>query len=142
MLRFDVPPIWSNAARLDALTTSLVCLLAIVLGTPYLLPLLMIHGLVRGFFGHTRCPSHRLYTHLLQKIGKAGHKENAGAKMFANKLLFIASSVGTILWLSGSGMWVVPASVLLVFSFLEAAFSFCAACWAYTLWYQLRGSNS
>lgn len=142
MLRFDVPPIWSNAARLDALTTFSVCLLALLLGAPYILPLLIAHGLVRGFIGHTRCPSHRFYAWMLEKAGKAGHKENAGAKMFANKLLFIASTVATILWLSGSGMWIVPASVLLAFSFLEAAFSFCAACWAYTFWYQFRDSRS
>ncbi|SFN33394.1 protein of unknown function [Formivibrio citricus] len=142
MLRFDVPPIWSNAARLDALTTFTVCLLALLLGMPYLLPLLIVHGLVRGFVGHMRCPSHRLYARILEKLGKTGHKENAGAKMFANKLLFIASTVATLLWISGSGMWIVPASVLLVFSFMEAAFSFCAACWAYTLWYQFRDSRS
>ncbi|MDP5240981.1 DUF4395 family protein [Uliginosibacterium sp. 31-16] len=140
MLRFDVPPVWSNAARLDGLTTFAICAAAL-LGFPYLVPVLMVQGLVRGFFGHSRCPSHRLYTALLQKLGAAGKKENAGAKMFANKLLFIASTVATGLYLAGSGMWVVPVSVLLVFSFLEAAASFCAACWAYTLWYQLRGQN-
>ena len=142
MLRFDVPPIWSNAARLDALTTFTLCLLALAFKLPFLMPLLIVHGLVRGFFGHGRCPSHRLFTKVLQKLGKAGHKENAGAKMFANKLLFIASSVGTILWLTGSSMWIVPASVLLVFSFMEAAFSFCAACWVYTIYYRIKESRS
>lgn len=142
MLRFDIPPIWSNAARLDAFTTFFVSILALLFGAPYIFPLLIIQGLVRGFFGHKHCPSHRLYTRILEKIGKAGHKENAGAKMFANKLLFIASSVASILWISGSGMWVVPASILLVFSFLETVFSFCVACWAYTLWYQFRNSRA
>ncbi len=141
MLRFDIPAIWSNATRLDALTTFLICLLTLLLGTPYVLLLLIIQGLVRGFLGHTRCPSHRLYSRLLEKFDKAGHKENAGAKMFASKLLFVASTVATILWLSGNGMWIVPTSVLLVFSFLEVAFSFCAACWAYTLWYQFRNAG-
>lgn len=142
MLRFDVPPVWANAARLDALTTFTLCALALVFKLPFLMPLLILHGLVRGFFGHGRCPSHRLYSRLLEKLQKTGIKENAGAKMFANKLLFIASTVATILWLVGSPMWMVPASVLLVFSFMEAAFSFCAACWAYTLWYQLRENRS
>lgn len=142
MLRFDVPPVWSNAARLDALSTFTICLLAIGLQWPFLLPLLIVQGLVRGFWGHGRCPSHRLYTLLLQKLSLAGLRENAGAKMFANKLLFIASSVATVLWISGSAMWQIPASVLLVFSFLEAAFSFCAACWAYTLYYRFKDQQS
>lgn len=140
MLRFDVPPVWSNAARLDGLTTFAISVAALA-GFPYLVPLLIVQGLVRGFIGHSKCPSHRLFGALLQKFGLAGKKENAGAKMFANKLLFIASTVATVLYLSGSGMWMVPVSVLAVFSFLEWAFSFCVACWAYSAWYQLRGQN-
>jgi hypothetical protein len=141
MLRFDVPPVWSNAARLDALTTFSISLLAVIFKLPFLMPILIVHGLVRGFFGHYRCPSHRIYSGLLEKFGRGGHKENAGAKMFANKLLFVASSVSTVLWLLGSSMWVVPASILVVFSFLEAAFSFCAACWVYTIYFRLRGQG-
>lgn len=137
MLRFDVPPVWSNAARIDALLTFLISGAAL-LGFPYLVPLLIVMGLVRGFFGHQRCPSHRLYAYVLARAGWGGKKENAGAKMFANKLLLIASSAATTLYLAGSGMWVVPIGALLMFSFLEFALSFCAACWVYTLWYRLR----
>ncbi|KAF7598697.1 MAG: hypothetical protein CGU29_11285 [Candidatus Dactylopiibacterium carminicum] len=137
MLRFDIPPVWSNAVRLDALTTFLISAIALA-GAPYLMFLLIVQGLVRGFFRHGLCPMHRVFTRVLKKLGTAGRQENAGATMFANKLLFIASSVATVLWLTGSVMWVVPVSVLMAFSFLEAAFSFCAACWAYTLWHRLR----
>jgi hypothetical protein len=59
--------------------------------------------------------------------------------MFAAKLLFLASAVSVALWLAGSTLWTIPAAVLVVFSFAEWAFSFCAGCWAYTLWYRLRG---
>lgn len=136
MLRFDVPPVWSNAARLDALLTFSISALALA-GFPYLVPLLIIMGLVRGFFGHHRCPSHRLYAWALQRAGWAGKKENAGAKMFANKLLLLASGMATVLYLLGNGMWVMPITALMVFSFLEAVLSFCVACWAYTAWYRL-----
>lgn len=138
MLRFDLPPIWSNAARLDALSTFIIVLSALA-GFPYLLPLLIVQGLVRGFIGHARCPSHRLYASLLCRAGLGGKKENAGAKMFANKLLFVAASVASGLYFAGNGMWIVPVSVLAVFSFLEAAFAFCVACWVYAAWYRLRG---
>lgn len=138
MLRFDVPNVWSNAIRVDASITFVISAIAL-LGFPYLVPLLTLQGLVRGFIGHHRCPSHQLYSRLLEKLGKGGKKENAGAKMFANKLLFIASSVAIVLWSLALPMWVVPMSVLLVFSFMEAAFSFCAACWAYTFYFQVKG---
>jgi hypothetical protein len=139
MLRFDVPPVWSNAVRMDALTTFTVSVAVLATQAAWLLPLLMLQGLVRGFVGHRKCPSHLAYTALLAKLGAAGKQENAGAKMFANKILLLASSVGFALWLAGSQMWVVPITALVIFSFMEAAFSFCAACWAYTLWYRLRG---
>jgi hypothetical protein len=67
----------------------------------------------------------------------AGKKENAGAKMFANKLLFIAATVASILFFMGIDLWKVPASILVVFSTLEWALSFCVACWSYSYWYKL-----
>ncbi|MEN3110260.1 DUF4395 family protein [Uliginosibacterium paludis] len=140
MLRFDLPPVLANAARADGLLTFLIAALAL-LNVVWLVPLLIVQGFVRGFIGHQRCPSHRLFALLLQKAGFAGKKENAGAKMFASKLLFIASSMASVLYFAGSGMWVVPVSVLLVFSFLEWAFSFCVACWARTAWYRLRSQG-
>jgi hypothetical protein len=135
MLRFDIPPVHANVARLEALVTFLVCLVAL-LGFPYLLPILAAMGLVRGFLGHYRCPSHRLFAGLMNKMGIAGKKENAGAKMFANKILFIAAGVASVLFFLDSDFWKIPAIALLAFSTLEWAFSFCAACWAYGIWYK------
>lgn len=139
MLRFDVPPVWSNATRVDAAVTFIVSAAAIAFGLPWLMAILAVQGLLRGFFRHALCPLHRAVSSLLQARGWAGRQENAGAKMFAAKLLFIASAVSVVLWLAGSPLWQVPAAVLVVFSFAEWAFSFCAGCWAYTLWYRMRG---
>jgi hypothetical protein len=56
--------------------------------------------------------------------------------MFANKILFIASMVALALLAAGSPMWKLPVGVLIVFSFLEWALAFCAACWVYGAWYR------
>jgi hypothetical protein len=136
MLRFDIPPVNANVVRLEAFITFLFCAIAL-LGFPYLLPVLAVMGFIRGFFGHYKCPSHRLFTHWLQGIDRAGPKENAGAKMFANKILFIAATVASILYFMGNGFWVVPTIALVIFSTLEWAFSFCAACWVYGFWYKM-----
>ena len=98
MLRFDIPPINANVARLEAFITFSFCTVAL-LGFPYLLPVLAVMGFIRGVFGHYRCPSHRLFTALMQRAGIAGRKENAGAKMFANKILFIAATAASVLFL-------------------------------------------
>lgn len=135
MLRFDVPPVNANTVRLDAFLTFAFCLLALY-GFPWLLPILAVMGFVRGFFGHYKCPSHRVFAMMMEKMEIAGRKENAGARMFANKLLFLAATVASVLYYTGNEFWTVPAMVLVVFSFFEWAFSFCAACWVYGAWYK------
>ena len=127
MLRFDIPPVNANVARFEAFITFTFCAIAL-LGFPYLLPVLALMGFVRGFFGHYKCPSHRLFTKVMIAMNIAGKKENAGAKMFANKLLFVAATVASVLFFMGIDLWRVPAGVLLVFSTLEWALSFCIAC--------------
>jgi hypothetical protein len=136
VLRFDIPPVNANVARLEAFITFTFCLIAL-LGFPYLLPVLAVMGFIRGFFGHYKCPSHRLFTKIMTAMNIAGKKENAGAKMFANKLLFIAATVASVLFFMGIDLWRVPTSILVVFSTLEWAFSFCVACWSYGYWYKL-----
>jgi hypothetical protein len=135
MLRFDIPPVSANVVRFEAFITFMVCVVAL-LGFPHLLPLLALMGFMRGFLGHYKCPSHRLFTKIMTGMNLAGKKENAGAKMFANKILFIAATVASILLYSGNDLWKVPAIALVIFSTLEWAFSFCAACWAYGFWYK------
>lgn len=136
MLRFDVPQVWSNVIRWEAFITFVVSGVAVLLSLPWLMLILVLQGFVRGFIGHHRCPAHLLWKKVAEANTWGGKKENAGAKMFANKLLFLASTVSLVLFLSSSALWVVPAYVLIVFSFLEWALAFCVACWAYGFWYQ------
>jgi hypothetical protein len=138
MLRFDLPRIPTNAARADALITWLVSGAALM-GFVYLVPLLAVQGFVRGFFRHGLEPAHKGISALLSAKGWAGKLEDAGAKMFANKILFVAATAATVLYLSGSSMWKLPVTALFIFSFLEWALSFCAGCWAYGAYYKLRG---
>lgn len=135
MLRFDIPQVWSNVIRWEAFLTFVFCWLALLV-TPWVLVVPLAQGLIRGFIGHHRCPAHQVWKRAAEARGWGGKKEDAGAKMFANRILFIASAVGLLLFLSGSPLWRVPCVALIVFSFLEWALSFCAACWAYGVWYR------
>ena len=133
MLRFDVPPVPANVIRLEAFVNFAFSAAAWFL-SPWLMVVPAVQGFVRGFLGHRRCPSHHLWRRLLG--ARAGKLENAGAKMFANKILFVASTAALLLAASGSALWRVPVGVLLLFPPLEWAFAFCAACWAYGAWYK------
>jgi hypothetical protein len=135
MLRFDVPQVWSGVIRWEAFVNFVVCWLALLV-SPWILLLSAAQGLVRGFVGHHRCPSHLLWKRLLEGLRRAGRKENAGAKMFANKLLCVVSLIALALYAAGTPLWRMPVGALIVFSFMEWAFSFCAACWVYGAWYR------
>jgi len=136
MLRFDVPLVWSNVIRLEAFITFAIAALALVYNQPWLMALVVAMGLVRGFFGHHYCPSHYVWKALMLRFKCAGKLEDAGAKMFANKILFIASSASLTLFFLGSDLWMIPAAMLVIFATLEWAFSFCVACWVYGAWYR------
>lgn len=114
MLRFDVPQVWSNVIRWEAFVTFAVCWAALFV-SPWFMALLVAQGAIRGFAGHHRCPAHLLWKRLFTALGWQGRKEDAGAKMFAQKILFLASSVSLGLFLAGSPLWQVPCLVLIGF---------------------------
>lgn len=136
MLRFDLPRVPAHVIRAEAFLTLAICLLALLLQQPaWMAPLVVLGGL-RGFLGHHRDPLHRLLCTLAGARGWGGPLEDVGAKMFAAKLLFLASAASLALALAGQALWQLPAGVLVLFSFLEGAFGFCAGCWAYGTWYR------
>lgn len=136
MLRFDIPPVWSNVTRWEAFISFAVSAAALVF-TPWLMAILAVQGFVRGFMGHYKCPLHRIWAKLFESKSWGGKKENAGAKMFANKVLFLASTVSVVTYAIGINIWIIPCIALLVFTTLEWAFSFCAACSVYGWWYKI-----
>lgn len=135
MLRFDVPPIWSNVTRWEAFLSCVVSVLALTI-SPWFMLILLIQGAVRGFLGHYKCPAHRLWSSVFERQNWGGKKENAGAKMFANKILVLASTIAVVAYALGSPIWQIPVTALIIFTALEWAFSFCAACWVYGIWYR------
>lgn len=139
MLRFDIAPVCSNAYRLQAALTFAIS--AAYLFTPYkwLAFLLAFGGLLRGFVSPHKCFSYKLFAALCRRLG-VSKPINAGAKMFADKLVAIAGLVMGITWALGSEIGMIPAGALLLFSFVDLSLGFCAACWAYTLWFRLRAA--
>lgn len=139
MLRFDIAPVCSNAYRLQAMVS--LTLAALYLFTPYqgLALILALGGLWRGFVSPHKCPSYLAFAALTRRLGLA-KPINAGAKMFADKVVALAGMVMVASWLAGSSIGAIPAAAILVFALIDATTGFCAACWAYTLWYRVRAT--
>lgn len=137
MLRFDIAPVCSNAYRLQAAMSFAIA--ALYLFTPYqwVSVLLALGGLLRGFVSPHKCLSYLTFARVTGKLGMA-RMQNAGSKMFADKIAGIAGTAMFVTWLLGSGVGVVPAYAILIFAFIDLATGFCAACWAYGAWYKLR----
>lgn len=139
MLRFDIAPVCSNAYRLQA--TMSFAIAALYLFTPYqwVSILLALGGFLRGFVSPHKCLSYLAFAGVTGKLGIA-KLQNAGSKMFADKIAGIAGTAMFVTWLLGSGVGVVPAYAILIFAFIDLATGFCAACWAYGAWYKLRAA--
>nr|MBL8410698.1 DUF4395 family protein [Dechloromonas sp.] len=139
MLRFDIAPICANAYRFQAAMSFSIA--ALYLFTPYkwVAFLLAFGGLLRGFVSPHRCLSYKLFSGLTRQFGLA-KQQNAGSKMFADKVVFIAGSVMAISWLMGSEIGMIPATAILAFALLDLVTGFCAACWAYGLWYKMKAA--
>lgn len=138
MLRFDIGPVCANAYRLQAAMSFAIA--AAYLFTPYkwLAFLLAAGGAIRGFMSPHRCVSYRLFSGITARFG-ARKLQNAGSKMFADKIVAIAGLAMGVSWLAGSGIGMIPAWAILGFALIDLLTGFCAACWAYGLWYRMRG---
>lgn len=141
MLRFDIPPVDSNAYRFVA--TVNFALAGLYLFTPYKWVALFIAlgGALRGFVSPHKCPSYKLFEKLSAGLGWT-KKVNAGSKMFADKVATIAGAAMFVTWLAGSAIGNIPAWAIFFFAFLDLSTGFCAACWAYAAWYRMRGTAS
>ncbi|HEX6735608.1 MAG TPA: DUF4395 family protein [Azonexus sp.] len=139
MLRFDIAPVCANAYRLQAAMSFTIA--ALYLFTPYrwVAVLLVLGGFLRGFVSPHKCLSYRLFAAVTRRLGLA-RTQNAGSKMFADKVAFVAGAVMVGSWLLGSEIGMVPATAILIFALLDLVTGFCAACWAYGLWYRIRAS--
>lgn len=137
MLRFDIAPVCSNAYRFQA--TMSFAIAAIYLFTPYqwVSLLLAVGGFIRGFVNPHKCLSYKLFAGITGKLG-VPKMQNAGSKMFADKIATIAGTAMFVTWLLGSPVGVIPAYAILIFAFVDLATGFCAACWAYGAYYKFK----
>lgn len=137
MLRFDIAPVCANAYRFQAAMSFAIA--AIYLFTPYqwVSVLLAFGGLMRGFVSPHKCLSYKAFAGATGKLGIA-KLQNAGAKMFADKIAGIAGTAMFVTWLMGSDVGVIPATAILVFACVDLVTGFCAACWAYGAYYKFK----
>ncbi|MFB0936986.1 MAG: DUF4395 family protein [Propionivibrio sp.] len=138
MLRFDIAPVCSNAYRFQAAMSFTIAALYLFTPWKWVAFILAIGGFIRGFVSPHKCLSYKAFEKATARL-KWVKKVNAGSKMFADKIAFVAGSVMAVTWLADSSIGNIPAAAILIFAFLDLATGFCAACWAYAAWSRMRG---
>ena len=139
MLRFDIAPVCSNAYRFQAAVTFIISILYLFTPYQWLAIVIAFGGALRGFVSPHKCLSYKLFSKITSKMNLA-KPVNAGSKMFADKIAAVAGTAMFVTWAMGSDIGNIPAVALLIFSFIDLVTGFCAACWAYALWYKARGA--
>lgn len=123
-----------RVARINAVITLSVTVLAIATGAPWLLALMVIDFFLRAFGFQPYSPVARLSAWFVGRFGLGVHKVNAGPKIFAARIGFIFSLLVVVFALIGwQGAALSLAAVLGFCAFLEGAFGFCVACAIYPL---------
>ena len=139
MLRFDIAPVCSNAYRFQATMSFTIAALYLFTPWKWVAFILAIGGFIRGFVSPHKCLSYKLFEKISARLNWV-KKVNAGSKMFADKIAFVAGTAMAVTWLLDSSIGNIPATAILIFAFLDLATGFCAACWVYSAWYRMRGT--
>lgn len=137
MLRFDIAPVCANAYRIQAMMSFVIAVIYLLTPYKWVAILLAVGGFIRGFVNPHKCLSYKLFAGLTRKLG-IQKMQNAGSKMFADKIAAIAGAAMFVTWLLGSTLGMIPAWAILIFAFIDLSTGFCAACWVYGAYYKWR----
>jgi len=123
--------------RFNALFTFLLTLLFVATNQWIIACFLAADFLLRGFFEGAYSPLRALSIIAVKSMHTEPRMINAGPKIFAARMGLVLSGLVFAFGLAGFHVAAISvASILLLFSFLEAAFGFCMACKIYPLIYR------
>ena len=127
-----------RVARLNATFTVLIIALFLYTSNIFLIGFLAVDFLFRGADRPKFSPLAITSKGFARTFDLRPQMINAGPKLFAARIGLVFSVAVFLLNMAGFGVApIVTASVLGLFSFLEAAFGFCVACKIYPFVYQL-----
>jgi hypothetical protein len=129
----DHIPVNENQVRITALFVLLLSSAYLIAGH-WIIPLfLVVDFFLRGFGYGAYSPLNRLSGLLVKKLSIRNKPIDRGPKQFAAQIGFLLSDILLIagaVELKGAAYCIV--AVMILFSFLESALSFCAGCHVYT----------
>lgn len=137
-------PIDARGPRFGAWITTLLLVVVILTGNPWLLVFQTAVFALGAFAGPKWHPYGQLYRNLVQpRLGPVQDWEDPRPPRFAQLVGFLVAGVGVLIWaLTGAGSAIlVAACIALIAAFLNAAFGFCLGCEIYPFVVRLRAGR-
>ena len=126
-----------KVARFNATFTTLIVLLFLYTSNIFLMGFLVIDFFIRALDRPRYSPIAIISKRLVETFSLAPQKINAGPKIFAARIgLVFSVAIAAMTIIGFSEAAIITASVLGLFSLLEAAFGFCVACKIYPFIYR------
>lgn len=123
-----------NVTRLNALATFLVTGIFAVTPAKWIILFLPVDFALRAWFRGRFSPVGQMNSYLVSSFGIGEVLINAGPKVFAARIgLVLSGLIGGSYFIGFPILSLTLAGILLLFSFLEAAFGFCMACKVYAI---------
>ena len=136
----DTSVIDARAPRFNQAVVGLVAVVAVAVGSWWLLVLLAVQLAVGLTFGRRYCLPCLAYFELVQPRFGEGPLEDARPPRFANVVGVVFLTAAALAFVAGAtALGTVLGSLVAALALLAAATGFCAGCEAYKLGYLLRG---
>ncbi len=131
---YDGKTINAQQVRINAALVCVTALASSVFNLPIMLLVLGYDFYCRGFLNKKISLLNGISKYAVEVLELPYQAENRAPKRFAARIGFIMAIAATLAGFTGFyKTFVSVTSILVLFSFLEAAFSFCAGCIVYTL---------
>jgi len=128
-----------NVTRLNALVTFIVVSIFIFTPAKWILIILPLDFALRAWFHGRFSPVGRMNKYLVSSLKLGESLINEGPKLFAARIGLVISALALTSFIAGfNPAAYILGSILVFFSFLEAAFGFCVACKVFPLIYRQR----
>lgn len=136
---YDGKTINAKQVRINAALVFVTSLTAAVLNMPVLLLILCYDFYCRGFLNKKISVLNGISKYAVEVFELPFQAENRAPKRFAARIGFIMAVFAVFFGFLGfTKTFIAITSILVLFSFLEAAFSFCAGCVVYTLLVKIK----
>ncbi len=124
----------SNQVRINAAIICIATIIAFVFVNPFIILVLSFDFFIRGIAKKPFSFLNVVSNSFVQILQIGNKKENKAPKQFAAAVGFVMSAAAIVFFMFGfTKTFLGFTAVIILFSFLESVFSFCAGCGVYTL---------